>query len=170
MYLRVLGIDPGTAILGYGLVGHDGREYESLEHGVVRTAATDQLADRLVQIHTELHALINRLEPDHIAVEELFFSRNAKTAFAVGHARGVILLTVSERGLPLYEYTPMQVKQALVGYGAADKTQIQTFLKLLLHLEEIPKPDDAADALAVAICHCNSYRLNELAASHRGGR
>jgi crossover junction endodeoxyribonuclease RuvC len=163
VYLRALGIDPGTAILGYGLLGHDGRDYECLDVGVLRTPSDVPLAQRLVQIHRELGALLDRLKPDHVAVEELFFTRNAKTAFAVGHARGVILLTVSERGLPVYEYTPSHVKQALVGYGAADKAQVQQFLKLLLHLEEIPKPDDAADALAVAVCHCNSYRLQALA-------
>jgi crossover junction endodeoxyribonuclease RuvC len=109
------------------------------------------------------------MRPDQVAVEELFFSRNAKTALAVGHARGVILLTIAECGYTAHEYTPMQIKQAVVGYGGADKAQIQTFLKMLLGLDDIPKPDDAADALAVAICHCNSHRLNELALRAREG-
>ena len=163
MELRVLGIDPGTAILGYGVVGYDGHDYECVEHGVIRTPPTLSLAERLVAIHAELRTLIGRLRPDQVAVEELFFSRNAKTALAVGHARGVILLTIAESGFVAHEYTPMQIKQALVGYGGADKAQIQTFLKMLLGLDSIPRPDDAADALAVAVCHCNSHRLNELA-------
>ncbi len=167
MKLRVLGIDPGTAILGFGLVGYDGYDYECLEHGVIRTPAGIPLSDRLLMIHEQLTALMDRLRPDHVGVEELFFSRNAKTALVVGHARGVVLLSVRQQGLPLFEYTPMQVKQALVGYGGADKTQIQDFMTMLLRLDETPKPDDAADALAVAICHCNSYRLNELAGMTR---
>lgn len=167
--LRVLGIDPGTAILGYGLIDYDGHEYESVEHGVIRTPAGMPMADRLVSIHTELGRYVTRTQPDHVAVEELFFARNAKTALSVAHARGVILLTVAARGVPLFEYTPMQVKQALTGYGGADKLQIQTFLTMLLGLPEAPKPDDAADALAVAICHCNSYRLNELARAPGAG-
>lgn len=164
----MLGLDPGTAILGYGLVAYDGHDYECLEHGVIRTSPGPSLAERLLTIHNELRTLIQRMRPDQIAVEELFFSRNAKTALAVGHARGVILLTVAECGFNAHEYTPMQIKQAVVGYGGADKEQIQTFLKMLLRLESIPRPDDAADALAVAICHCNTYRLNELADRARG--
>lgn len=165
----MLGIDPGTAILGYGLVDYDGHEYESVDHGVIRTPAHVPLADRLVTIHRELEACLNRSNPDHVAVEELFFARNAKTALTVGHARGVILLTIAECGIPVFEYTPMQVKQALVGYGGADKMQIQTFLRMLLHLQAIPTPDDAADALAIAVCHCNSYRLNQLSGEARRG-
>lgn len=161
--LRVLGIDPGTALLGFGLIDYDGHDYVAVEHGVIRTASGLALSDRLLMIHNELGMLLARLRPDHVAVEELFFSRNVKTALAVGHARGVILLTIREEGMPVYEYTPMQVKQALVGYGGADKAQIQTFLTLMLGLESAPRPDDAADALAVAVCHCNSYRLDALA-------
>ncbi len=167
MNLRVLGIDPGTAIVGYGLVGYDGQDFECLEHGVVRTSPDMPLSERLLRINRELAALIERLRPDHVAVEELFFSKNAKTALAVGHARGVILLTIAESGRRVYEYKPMQIKQALVGYGGADKLQIQTFLTMMLGLQSVPKPDDAADALAVALCHCSSYRLNQLAEQAR---
>ncbi len=163
MKLRVLGVDPGTAILGYGMVYYDGRDYTGVEYGAVRTPSGLPLPDRLLIIHRELTQVIEQYRPDHVAVEELFFARNARTAIAVGHARGVVLLTVAEHGIPIYEYTPMQVKQALVGYGSADKLQIQTFLKMLFGFEEVPKPDDAADAIAVAVCHCNSYRLNQLA-------
>jgi len=166
--LRVLGVDPGTATLGYGLISYDGRDYEAIEHGVIRTPAKTRLADRLLTIHRELTECIQRAQPDHVAVEELFFARNITTALMVGHARGVILLTAAECGLPIFEYTPMQVKQSLVGYGGADKHQIQTFLRLLLNLKELPRPDDAADALAIALCHCNSYRLNQLAGLERG--
>ncbi len=150
-------------------MAYDGHDYECLDHGVIRTPPGTPLAERLVTIHTELEALIRRARPDQIAVEELFFSRNAKTALAVGHARGVILLAIAESGYTAYEYTPMQIKQALVGYGGADKVQMQTFLKMLLGMDSIPRPDDAADALAVAICHCNSQRLDELASRARSG-
>ena len=167
--MRVLGIDPGTAIVGYGVIEHDGYDFRCIDHGVIRTPAKTPLADRLLEIHEQLTRLVRALGPDHVAVEELFFTNNAKTALSVGHARGVILLTIRERGLPLYEYTPNQVKQALVGYGSADKAQVQEFLRLLLGLGDIPKPDDAADALAVAICHANSHRLNDLAGSTRRG-
>ena len=167
MNLRVLGIDPGTAIVGYGLVDYDGQNFECLEHGVLRTSPDQPLSERLLQIKRELTGLIEQMHPDHIAVEELFFSKNAKTALAVGHARGVILLTVAESGRRVYEYKPMQIKQALVGYGGADKLQIQTFLTMMLGLQSVPKPDDAADALAVALCHCGSYRLDQLAEQAR---
>lgn len=169
MGLRVLGLDPGTAILGYGLVDFDGHDYACVEYGAIRTPAGLPLADRLVTIHRELEELVERTRPGQVAVEELFFSRNAKTALAVGHARGVILLTLAEHGYAVHEYTPMQIKQALVGYGGADKVQIQSHLQMLLNLASIPKPDDAADALAVAVCHTNSHRLNEMVERARSG-
>lgn len=161
--MRVLGVDPGTAIVGYGLLEFDGVDFRHLEHGTITTESGLALSTRLQLIHRGLGELINRTRPSHAAVEELFFSRNAKTAFAVGHARGVILLTAAEEGLEVFEYTPMQVKQALVGYGGAEKQQVQQMVRMLLALDDIPRPDDAADALAVAVTHCNSYHLSSLA-------
>lgn len=159
--MLVLGIDPGTATTGYGLV----RQREDLElvgYGVIQTPAHTPLPDRLLQIHQELEALIATHQPQSIAVEELFFSKNARTAMSVGHARGVVLLTAAEAGLPIYHYKPSEVKLAVAGYGGADKAQIQEMVRLLLGLDSIPRPDDAADAVAVAICHLHSARLGQL--------
>lgn len=154
----ILGIDPGTATTGYGLIEKNGQKHSLIKHGCVLTPAHTPLPERLDAIFDELSALIDEHRPDHMAVEELFFSSNAKTAIAVGQARGVILLAGRKKGLPVYEYTPLEVKMALTGYGRADKNQIQQMVKTLLGLKEIPKPDDAADAVAIAICHANSYR------------
>lgn len=162
--MLILGIDPGTAIVGYGLIESTGNKHRYVAHGAIRTAAGLPLADRLLVIYRELNALLDQYKPDHVAVEELFFSRNAKTAISVGQARGVILLAVAQRYLPLFEYKPLEVKQALVGYGGADKSQIQQFLRMMFGFEEVPKPDDAADAIAIAVCHANSYKLKQLIA------
>ena len=162
MSIRVLGLDPGTAIVGFGLVIFDGQSYQPEKYGVIRTPSKTPLPHRLLMIHEQLGKLIEELKPEHVAVEEVFFARATTTALAVGHARGVILLTAAEHNLPIFEYTPLQVKQAIIGYGGAEKKQIQQFIKNLLRLESIPKPDDAADALAIAICHCNNYRLQSL--------
>jgi crossover junction endodeoxyribonuclease RuvC len=152
----VLGIDPGTAITGYGVVTDDGAGPKALDFGVIRTPAKQELSLRLVTIYAQLNALLDRFSPDAVAVEELFFSKNARTALSVGHARGVVLLAVARRNIPLFHYKPSQVKQAVTGYGAADKRQIQEMVRMLLGLDDIPRPDDAADALAIAICHLNS--------------
>ncbi len=160
--MLVLGIDPGTALCGYGLVRADGDEMSLVAYGAVSTPSKMPLAERLLQIHQELRELIATHHPESAAVEKLFFSKNTRTALAVGHARGVVLLSAAEAGLPVYEYTPNEVKQAIVGYGGADKNQMQQMVRLLLHLNFVPEPDDAADAVAIAICHIQSSHLREL--------
>jgi crossover junction endodeoxyribonuclease RuvC len=160
--MLVLGIDPGTAITGYGLVREEGGALSLVACGVIRTPAEDSLPQRLAQIYNALRRLIATYQPAHMAVEELFFSNNARTAFAVGQARGVCLLAGIQAGLAIYEYTPLQVKQAVVGYGKASKEQVQQMVRMLLGLEDIPRPDDAADAVAIAICHHHSARLAAL--------
>ena len=155
-----LGIDPGTAILGYGLVReHNDGSLEAVDFDVIRTSAKKPMPERLQTIHRELKSLIDRYQPDRAGVEELFFSRNVTTAITVAQARGVILLTLQNARLPIAEYKPNIVKQSVCGYGGADKTQMQEMVRLLLGLEKIPRPDDAADALAVAITDIHSYRL-----------
>lgn len=154
--MRVLGIDPGTAITGYGVVDFDGTSYRAVEYDCVRTDATQPLATRLKLIYQGLHDVVKKMQPDYFAVEELFFNKNVRTALAVGHARGVALLVGANAGMNIYEYTPLQVKQAVAGYGRADKRQVQFMVKTLLGLTRAPSPDDVADALAVAICHANN--------------
>ncbi len=157
-----LGLDPGTAITGYGVIRYDGQRLTPIAHGVITTPAHVPLPQRLRTIYHELLALIAHHRPTEAAVEELFFARNVRTAIAVGQARGVALLALAEAGVPVHEYTPLQVKQAVAGYGQAAKSQVQEMVRLLLDLETIPQPDDAADALAVAICHAHSARLSAL--------
>jgi len=164
--MLILGIDPGLATTGYGLVEEQDGDLALLECGTITTPAGLPVSERLQQLHEELSQLMHSWRPDGAAVEELFFSSNAKTAMLVGQARGVILLTLALHGLPVHEYTPMQIKQALVGYGGAGKAQMQRMVAMLLDLPEIPTPDDAADAVATAICHINSSRMASLLASH----
>lgn len=154
--MRILGIDPGIAIVGFGLIESNRGSVRMLQYGAVTTEAGLPLATRLVQIENDMTALIAQLKPDEIAVEELFFSKNITTGIAVAHGRGVILCTAERLGVPIFEYTPMQVKQAVAGYGLADKKQVTDMTKRLLKLKAVPKPDDAADALAIAICHARS--------------
>ena len=154
--MRILGIDPGVAIVGFGVVDSEGGTQRMVQYGAINTPANTPLAARLVQIEQDLMELLNQFKPDEVAIEELFFSKNITTGIAVAHARGVILATVEKAGIPLYEYTPMQVKQAVVGYGLAEKNQVMDMTKRLLKLRSVPKPDDAADALAIAICHARS--------------
>ena len=154
--MRILGIDPGIAIVGFGLIESNRGSVRMLQYGAVTTEAGLPLATRLVQIENDLTALIAQLKPDEIAVEELFFSKNITTGIAVAHGRGVILCTAERLGVPIFEYTPMQVKQAVAGYGLADKKQVMDMTKRHLMLNAVPKPDDAADALAIAICHARS--------------
>lgn len=154
--MRILGIDPGIAIVGFGLIESNRGSVRMLQYGTVTTEAGLPLATRLVQIENDMTALIAQLKPDEIAVEELFFSKNITTGIAVAHGRGVILCTAERLGVPIFEYTPMQVKQAVAGYGLADKKQVMDMTKRLLKLKAVPKPDDAADALAIAICHARS--------------
>lgn len=154
--MRILGIDPGVATVGFGVIDSDRAQQQMIQYGAITTAAGLPLATRLVQIAADLEALIRQFQPDEIAVEELFFSKNITTGIAVAHARGVILYTAERLQVPVYEYTPMQVKQAVVGYGLAEKHQVMDMTRRLLKLKSVPKPDDAADALAIAICHARS--------------
>lgn len=154
--MRILGIDPGVAIVGFGLIESERGSMKMLQYGAVTTPAGLPLATRLVQIEDDICALIDQLRPDEIAIEELFFSKNITTGIAVAHARGVVLCTAERQGVPIFEYTPMQVKQAVVGYGLAEKKQVMDMTRRLLKLKGVPKPDDAADALAIAICHARS--------------
>lgn len=155
----ILGIDPGTAIMGYGLIEQKGNRLSPLAYSCWRTPAHTPLAERLLLLYNQISPFLKENRPDHIAVEELFFNRNTTTAIAVGQARGIVLLAGAQQGIPVYEYTPLQVKQAVVGYGKAEKIQVQQMVKSLLVLDKIPKPDDTADALALAICHAHSYAL-----------
>ena len=160
--MLVLGIDPGLATTGYGLVRETEGELQAVGYGTVTTMAKRSLPERLQQIYTELSTLIQRYRPDESAVEELFFSRNVRTAMSVGQARGVVLLALADGGLPVTDYSPLTIKQAVSGFGGADKIQMQTTVRILLRLESLPRPDDAADALAVAICHIHSARLGQM--------
>jgi crossover junction endodeoxyribonuclease RuvC len=160
--MAVIGIDPGTALTGYGIVEErfDG-SLKSIDYGVFRTDPKDSPEIRLCSLFEQLNSLLNLHSLECAAVEKLFFQRNVKTALSVGQARGVILLSLTLVKKPIFEYNPMEIKQAVAGYGHADKKQIQQMVKVLLGLDHIPEPDDAADALAVAICHIHSYKLNQ---------
>jgi crossover junction endodeoxyribonuclease RuvC len=160
--MRVLGIDPGTATTGYGVVEEVQGELKALAFGVIKTPADQSLPTRLQSIYQAMRELAAEWEPDASAVEELFFSRNVRTAMSVGQARGVTLLALADAGIVVAEYTPLVIKQAVTGYGSADKAQMQEMVRLLLGLAKVPRPDDAADALAVAICHLHSARLSAL--------
>lgn len=161
-YLIIMGIDPGIAILGYGVLSISGNKYKLIDSGALTTSSELSMPKRLSFIYENLIKLIEFHKPDAFVVEELFFNKNAKTALTIGHARGVIILAASNLNIPIYEYTPLQVKQAIVGYGRADKKQMQQMVKILLNLKDTPKPDDVADALAVAICHGNSSKFSNL--------
>ncbi|NCC76908.1 MAG: crossover junction endodeoxyribonuclease RuvC [Clostridia bacterium] len=163
----ILGIDPGYAITGFGVVDYNRNRLRVIDFGVISTKANTPFPERLLQIADKIDELITLHQPATMAVEELFFSRNTTTAIGTAQARGVAILSGARSGLPIYEYTPMQVKLAVAGYGKADKTQVQQMVRVLLSLEQVPRPDDAADALAVAICHAHSG--NRSAALARGG-
>ncbi len=154
--MRILGIDPGIAIVGYGIIEHIGNRFKVIDYGSIQTKAHTPLTERLQIIYTELRQLIYEYKPDCMAIEELFFNNNAKTAITVAQARGVLILGGVNEGLTVSEYTPLQVKQAVTGYGRADKNQVQQMTKALLGLDKVPKPDDTADALAIAICHAHT--------------
>ena len=153
----ILGIDPGYAVVGYGVLEFDGNKFKVIEHGAVTTDASMNMFDRLKSIYDDINEIIERTRPDFMAIEELFFNSNQKTAINVAQARGVLLLAAMNHNVEIFEYTPLQVKQAVAGYGRADKNQVQQMVKLLLGLKEVPKPDDTADAVAIAICHGHSY-------------
>ncbi|MFZ5975917.1 MAG: crossover junction endodeoxyribonuclease RuvC [Bacillota bacterium] len=158
--MRVIGFDPGLALLGYGVLDVRGAQEQVLvDCGVVQTGSTLSLPRRLGQVYSAVTELVQAFRPDAVAVEELFFNKNVKTALTVGHARGALLSAVIQYTDEIYEYTPLQVKQAVTGYGRADKQQIQQMVKALLRLQDVPRPDDAADAVAVALCHANTVML-----------
>ena len=160
--MLVLGVDPGTAITGYGLVREEEAGLTLVHYGVITTAAGLPLPERLQAIYRGLAAVAREHQPGQAAVEELFFSRNARTALSVGHARGVVLLALADAGIPIHEYKPLEIKQAVTGYGSAGKQQVQEMVRLLLDLDHVPQPDDAADAVAVAVCHIHSARMAAL--------
>ncbi len=152
----ILGVDPGTALIGFGVIKDTKRRIEMIEYGCIETDPQYSTAERLLKLDTDLEKIIKKHKPDRAAVEDIFFFKNLKTAVKVSQARGVILARIAKMKIPVCEYTPLQVKQAVTSYGRAEKKQVQQMVKLLLNLKEIPKPDDAADALAVAICCANS--------------
>ncbi|MDY6847301.1 MAG: crossover junction endodeoxyribonuclease RuvC [Chloroflexota bacterium] len=159
--MLVLGIDPGIAITGYGLIQTGDRsDYQCIDYGVIRTEPGIPDPDRLALLFKELKDLLGQYQVDSSAVEKLFFQKNVRTAFSVGQARGVTLLALAQSKVPISEYTPNEIKQTVCGYGNAGKSQVQRMVQSLLHLADLPKPDDAADALAVAICHINHQSFN----------
>ena len=158
----ILGIDPGLATVGYGVIEVNGDRRRMLQYGTINTKAGEPTPARLCSIFEAINQLMDIYQPDDVAIEELFFSKNITTGIAVGEARGVILVAVNRRTENLYEYTPMQIKQAVTGWGGADKRQVQQMVKILLNMQEIAKPDDAADALAVALTHANSASMKKM--------
>lgn len=158
--MLILGIDPGYATVGFGFVRYNAPRFAVGQYGAVITPSSEPFEKRLKTIHDSVCSLIERYSPDAVAIEKLYYANNAKTVIGVAEARGVILLAACEKGVPIYEYTPLQVKQAVTGYGQAFKAQVQEMTRRLLNLKQIPKPDDTADALAIAICHAqNSSRV-----------
>lgn len=158
--MRIIGIDPGYAIMGYGIVDYKGSRFTPVEYGSITTDAHTPNEERLMILYDELTRIIKEYRPDEASIEELFYNTNATTAIMVGEARGTALLACAKAGIKISEYTPLQIKSSLTGYGRADKKQVQTMVKMILNLNKVPKPDDTADALAAAICH----------AHHAGGR
>lgn len=157
--MKIIGVDPGTAACGYGVIEETRSKISMVGFGCISSAAKRPLVERLEKIYIEITELIKKEKPDAVAVEELFFAANTTTAISVGHARGVVLLACAQAKVPVFEYTPLEVKQAVCGYGRGEKKQIQKMVKVLLGLKEIPKPDDAADGLAIAICHANTNQF-----------
>jgi crossover junction endodeoxyribonuclease RuvC len=159
---RALGIDPGTALMGYGVVDEVASSLRAVDFGAIATSSAQSLPDRLLVIHARLAELLETYRPSAVAVESLYFNRNVRTALAVGQARGIALLAAAQAGVPVYEYSPLQVKDAVVGYGRASKEQVQAMICALLGLDSVPRPDDAADALGIAVCHLHSARIAAL--------
>lgn len=155
--MRIIGIDPGYAIVGYGVIDYIGNKFKIVEYGAITTESNQNMNERFKSIHDDLNTIIERTKPEFLAIEELFFNSNQKRAINVAQARGVLLLSALNHGISVHEYTPLQVKQAVVGYGRAEKKQVQLLVKSILGLEKVPKPDDTADALAIAVCHAHSY-------------
>ncbi len=163
----ILGIDPGTAITGYGIIKKSGNKISVIKYGVIRTNSSQIFPERLKIIYENICLLIKDYNPGAVAIEQLFFNKNARTALSVGHARGVLILAAVNSAINVSEYTPLQVKQAVVGYGRADKRQVQKMVKSILGLQKLPRPDDAADALAIAICHAHSVKLKQVLKSDK---
>ncbi len=160
--MRIMGVDPGLATTGYGIIEKEASDYYPVTYACIRTPAGRDLGSRLLDIYQKVAAVIEEHRPHELAVEDIFFNTNAKSAFLVGQARGVILLAAAHTGVPVYTYTPLQVKQGVVGYGRAEKRQVQEMIRIILKLKEKPRPDDAADALAIALCHGNFGRYSRL--------
>jgi len=160
--MRIVGIDPGISIVGYAFLDYENNKFKALDYGSIQTPASSPMPWRLAQIYKACLLLFERFKPSLLAIEKLFFNTNKKTALTVGQARGVIILAAQENGIHVVEYTPLQVKMAVVGYGKASKKQMQEVVKLLLSLPSVPKPDDVADALAIAICGAHSFQLERL--------
>ncbi|HOJ11520.1 MAG TPA: crossover junction endodeoxyribonuclease RuvC [Clostridiales bacterium] len=159
----IMGIDPGFAITGYGIIKYEGNRFTVLEYDAIITKPSEKFAERLLTLNNRIKKLINIYRPEAFSIEELFFNKNVKTAITAAQGRGAAMVAAAECGISIYEYTPLQVKQAVVGYGRAEKSQIQQMVKVILNLPEIPKPDDVADALAIAICHAHSYKMENIA-------
>jgi len=159
--MRIIGIDPGYAIMGYGILDYVGNKFTAVEYGSITTEAHTPNEERLKILYDELSEIIHKYQPDEAAIEELFYNTNATTAIMVGEARGIAMLACVQNGVEINEYTPLQIKSALTGFGRADKKQVQAMVKMILGLSEVPKPDDTADAIAAAICHGhNSGAIN----------
>ncbi len=156
---RILGLDPGFGIVGYGVIDVHGRIETLVKYGAIRTNSKDPIPKRLEKIYDVLSKVLTEFIPDESAIEELYFFRNVTTALSVGEARGVMLLALEKFGVKIYEYTPMEVKLSVTGYGKASKRQVQEMVKVMLKMEEIPRPDDAADALAIALCHAHQFLI-----------
>ncbi len=159
--IRILGIDPGSQATGFGAIDTDGHRHQLVEHGVIRTPAAYSFPQKLHFIHQRVVEVLDRSRPEEVVVENLFYATNVKSALRLGHVRGVTLIAGVARGLSVFEYSPLEVKQAVVGYGRADKGQVQKMVALLLGLLEPPEPDDVSDALAVALCHAHRMRYQE---------
>lgn len=154
--MRILGIDPGYAIVGYGVIDYVGNHFTVVDYGAITTPAGMDFNRRLELIYDEMNVLFAAQKPEAMAIEKLFYNTNAKTVIDVAQARGVLALAAQKNGVPMYEYTPLQVKQSVVGYGRAEKKQVQEMIKIILKLDKVPKPDDTADALAMAVCHAHT--------------
>ena len=159
--MRILGIDPGSGATGYGLIETDGSKHRVILYGAIKTNPKQPFPERLLRIHRDLAGVLAREHADVMAIEEVFHASNVQSALRLGHARGIALLVAAQQGLEVFEYSPLEIKSAVVGYGRAEKAQVQTMVRLLLDLAEIPTPDDAADALAIAICH--AHRMKRIA-------
>ena len=156
--MRIIGIDPGYAIVGFGIIEYERRVFDVIDYGAVTTAAETDFNTRLLEIYNDVCVILDRYKPEAMAIERLYFTSNQKTAIAVAEARGIVLLAARQRNIEIYEYTPLQVKSSVTGYGKAVKKQVQELTRNILKLPEIPKPDDTADALAIAVCHAHTMR------------